>query len=73
MLHMGGSFSPKGSVHDDYKALLQENHDSRFTGKYNSLEELVAIMSQFIWSEKAYRAQVEEFWEEIHPSIDATQ
>ncbi|PKK46282.1 hypothetical protein CI102_8665 [Trichoderma harzianum] len=67
MLHMGGSFSPKGPVHDDYKALLQENHDSRFTGKYSSLEELVAIMSQFIWSEKAYRAQVGEFWEEIHP------
>ncbi|KKP04932.1 hypothetical protein THAR02_02953 [Trichoderma harzianum] len=73
MLHMGGAFSPKGSVHDDYKALLQENQDSRFTGKYSSLEELVAIMSQFIWSEKAYRAQVEEFWAEIHPSIKATQ
>jgi hypothetical protein len=73
ILHIGGSFSSQGTVRDDYKALLQENRGSRFVGMYDSLEELVQILSLFVWSEKAYRAQVEEFWKETHLGIETTQ
>lgn len=65
MLHLGGSFSPKGTIRSEFKTLLK-NHASRFTGMYGSSAELIEVMKPFIWSEKAYRAQVEEFWEEIH-------
>ena len=62
---MGGSFSPKGTVRLEYKAILQLNHASRLRERYDSLAELIQILDQFIWSEKAYRAQVEEFWNEM--------
>ncbi|KAH8657770.1 hypothetical protein BX600DRAFT_523857 [Xylariales sp. PMI_506] len=64
MLHVGGSFSPKGTIRSGYKVLLQNNYWSRFRGLYGSLSELFKLLSQFIWSEKAYRSQVEEFWKE---------
>lgn len=67
MLHMGGSFSPKGTIRSEFKTLLQNNHASRFSGMHGSSAELIEVMKRFIWSEKAYRAQVEEFWKEIHP------
>lgn len=73
ILHMGGSFSPPGTGRDSYKALLQENRGSRFMGMYDSLEELVQILSQFVWSEKAYRAQVDEFWKEAGLGIETAQ
>lgn len=69
MLYMGGSFSPKGAVHSEYKALLKTYHDSKFRGMYVSLEDLMEILHDFIWSEKAYRMQVEEFWKEIQPEL----
>ena len=65
ILHIGGSFSPKGTVRSEYKAILQINNASRRGERYDSLAELILILDQFIWSEKAYRAQVEEFWNEI--------
>ena len=65
IMHMGGSFSPKGTVRSEYKAMLQDNYASRFGERYDSLAELIQILDQFIWSEKAYHAQVEEFWNEI--------
>ncbi|KAF2093593.1 FMN-linked oxidoreductase [Rhizodiscina lignyota] len=65
MLHLGGSFSSKGEIRSQYKALIQINKASRFRNTYRSLEELIRILNQFIWSEKAYRAQVEVFWREI--------
>ena len=65
---MGGSFSPKGTIRSEYKELLQKNNVSRFNGMYASSAELIEVMRRFIWSEKAYGAQVEEFWKEIHSS-----
>ncbi len=65
IMYMGGSFSPKGTVRSEYKAMLQDNYASRFGERYDSLAELIQILDQFIWSEKAYHAQVEEFWNEI--------
>jgi hypothetical protein len=65
MLHMGGSFSPRGTARSDYKELVRSNQASRFEGLYSSLEDLLVILDQFIWSDKAYRAQVEDFWAEL--------
>lgn len=66
MLHLGGSFSPKGTIRSGYKRLLQRNYESRrFERKFNSSADLVEVMRQFIWSEKSYRSQLEEFWIEI--------
>lgn len=67
MLHLGGSFSPKGTIRSAYKGLLQRNYESRrFKQNYDSSADLITVMRQFIWSEKAYRSQFEEFWTEIH-------
>ncbi|KAL7921161.1 hypothetical protein ACQKWADRAFT_321651 [Trichoderma austrokoningii] len=54
MLYMGGAFSPRGIVHSEYKALLKTNHESKFKGMYRSLDDLMGILQEFIWSEKAY-------------------
>jgi hypothetical protein len=69
MLYMGGCFSPKGAVHSEYKALLKANHEAKFKGMYRSLEDLMEILHDFIWSEKAYRMQLDRFWEEIQPDL----
>lgn len=36
---------------------------------YRSLEDLMEILHDFIWSEKAYRMQLDKFWEEIQPDL----
>ncbi|KAJ9494981.1 hypothetical protein H2202_009456 [Exophiala xenobiotica] len=66
ILYTGGSFSPKGPTRSGFKALLQINHTLRFKAKSISLPELLEVLRQFVWSERMYRAQVEEFWEDIH-------
>ncbi|KAI4596318.1 hypothetical protein KJ359_005447 [Pestalotiopsis sp. 9143b] len=67
MLHLGGSFSPKGTIRSGYKQLLQKNCKSqRFKRNFSSLTELIEVMRQFIWSEKAYRSQFEQFWKNMH-------
>jgi hypothetical protein len=67
MLYLGGSFSPKGSIRSGYKQLLQRNCESqRFGRNFNSLTEVIEVVRQFIWSEKAYRSQFEKFWTDIH-------
>lgn len=67
MLYLGGSFSPKGMIRSGYRQLLHKNYESgRFERKYNSSADLVEVMKQFIWSEKSHRAQLEEFWTELH-------
>lgn len=65
ILYMGGSFSPKGAIRSEYKAILQIHRESRLGGRSSSLAGLIRILDQFIWSAKAYGAQVEEFWKEI--------
>lgn len=65
ILHIGGSFSPKGTVRSEYKTILQITHASRLRERYNSFAELIQILEQFVWSERAFGAQFEEFWNEI--------
>ncbi|KAJ3525227.1 hypothetical protein NM208_g11729 [Fusarium decemcellulare] len=64
LLHIGGAFAPMGSVRSDYTALLHLNRKTRLGGLYTSWLELVEILKQFIWSEKAFAAQVKAFWDE---------
>ncbi|KAJ5523743.1 N-ethylmaleimide reductase [Penicillium frequentans] len=65
LLHIGGSFAPLGTIRSEYVALLQINRRTRLRGLYTSWPELLEILKQFIWSDKAFMSQVKAFWEEI--------
>ncbi|KAJ9483853.1 hypothetical protein VN97_g9532 [Penicillium thymicola] len=63
LLHIGGAFAPTGSTREGYLQLLHLNH-SRLRWLYTSWPELLLILKQFIWSDKAFLSQVKAFWEE---------
>ncbi|KGO67357.1 hypothetical protein PEX1_024430 [Penicillium expansum] len=63
LLHIGGAFAPVGTIRQGYVRLLHLNH-SRFRWLYTSWPELLVILKQFIWSDKAFLSQVKAFWEE---------
>ncbi|KAJ5535673.1 N-ethylmaleimide reductase [Penicillium frequentans] len=65
LLHIGGAFAPMGTIRSEYAALLQINRRTRLRGLYTSWPELLEILKQFIWSDKAFMSQVKAFWEEI--------
>ena len=64
LLYIGGAFAPTGVVRSDYIVLLRSNNAARFGDLYRSWPELLEILKQFIWSEKAFMSQVEALWEE---------
>lgn len=64
MLYIGGAFAPDGTIRSDYVALLHKNRKTRLRDLYTSWPELLEILKQFIWSEKAFASQVEAFWKE---------
>jgi hypothetical protein len=64
LLYIGGAFAPKGLVRSAYVALLRSNTAARCKELYRSWPELLAILTQFIWSEKAFMSQVEALWQE---------
>ncbi|QGA21253.1 hypothetical protein EYB26_008963 [Talaromyces marneffei] len=64
MLYIGGAFAPVGPIRSNYVALLHKNRISRFKGLDTSWLELLEILKQYIWSEKAFASQVEAFWKE---------
>jgi hypothetical protein len=64
LLHIGGAFAPMGTIRFGYVVLLHLNRRTRFRGLYGSWGELLDILKQFIWSEKAFMSQVKVFWEE---------
>ncbi|KAJ5125678.1 N-ethylmaleimide reductase [Penicillium atrosanguineum] len=64
LLHIGGAFAPEGAIRSGYVELLQSNHRSRLQDLYTSWSELLEILKQFIWSEKAFMSQVKAFWDE---------
>lgn len=66
---MGGAFSPQGIIRAGYVVLLRSNHAPRFRGLYNAWPELLAILRQFTWSDKAFMAQVKALWEEVFSPI----
>ncbi|KFY81268.1 hypothetical protein V500_11570 [Pseudogymnoascus sp. VKM F-4518 (FW-2643)] len=64
LLYIGGTFAPKGTVHSDFVALLRSNNAARFGDFNRSWPELLEILKQFIWSEKAFTSQGKLLWEE---------
>jgi hypothetical protein len=66
LLHIGGAFAPTGTIRSDYAVLLHSNCSTRLKGLYTSWPELLEILKQFIWSEKAFKEQVKAFWEETN-------
>jgi len=69
LLHMGGAFAPDGPVRFNYLVLFHINRDTKLKGLYSNWTELLEILKQFVWSEKAFMSQVRGFWEEISKSI----
>jgi hypothetical protein len=64
LLYMGGAFAPMGAIRSAYMLLLHTNYNTRFSGLFTSWSELLLVLKQFIWSEKAFLSQVKVFWEE---------
>ena len=64
LLYIGGAFATVGTVRSDYVALIQSNNAVRFKHLYRSWPELLAILEQFIWSEKAFMADFKGLWKE---------
>ncbi|KAI0975863.1 hypothetical protein F4678DRAFT_418835 [Xylaria arbuscula] len=63
-LYIGGAYAPQGVIRREYVALLRSNNASRFKDLYKSWPELLDIMRQFIWSDKAFTSPVKAVWEE---------
>ncbi|KAI0377550.1 hypothetical protein F5Y04DRAFT_264105 [Hypomontagnella monticulosa] len=66
-LYVGGAFAPVGSVRSEYVVLLRLNQHNRFRDRYESWPELLEVLREFIWSEKAFTSSVKAFWEEVSP------
>ncbi|KAJ5997315.1 N-ethylmaleimide reductase [Penicillium canescens] len=66
LLHIGGAFAPSGTIQSGFLALLHLNRKTRLRGLYSSWPDLLEILKQFIWSEKAFESQVKAFCEESH-------
>ncbi|KAJ5689261.1 N-ethylmaleimide reductase [Penicillium macrosclerotiorum] len=64
LLHIGGAFSPAGAIRSSYLKLLHLNRSTVLKDLYSSWSELLKVLEQFIWSEKAFSSQVKAFWEE---------
>ncbi|KAJ6126989.1 N-ethylmaleimide reductase [Penicillium sp. IBT 18751x] len=64
LLHIGGAFAPKGDIRFGYVEILQSEHRSRLQDLYKSWPELLELLRQFIWSDKAFMSQVKAFWNE---------
>ncbi|EXJ74135.1 uncharacterized protein A1O5_02429 [Cladophialophora psammophila CBS 110553] len=64
VLYIGGAFAPVGPVRSGYVGLVQEEHFQEHGHLTASWPDLVEVLRQFVWSEKAFYAQVKLFWEE---------
>ncbi|KAJ5748800.1 N-ethylmaleimide reductase [Penicillium nucicola] len=63
LLYIGGAFAPTGDIRSGYLTLLHLNRTSRLKELYSSWSDLLGILKQFIWSEKAFESQVKAFFE----------
>ncbi|KAJ5662159.1 uncharacterized protein N7477_009775 [Penicillium maclennaniae] len=64
LLHIGGALAPSGAIRSVYVEILQSEHGSRLQDLYKSWPELLELLRQFIWSDKASKSQVKAFWNE---------
>lgn len=65
LLYLGGALAAPGIVRKDYILLIRRQHASKLATLIRSWSDLVAIMEQFIWSEKAISPLIQMFWEEV--------
>ena len=65
LLYIGGAFSPPGIIRAGYVALLRLYNQTRLQGLYSTWPELLEILKQFTWSDKAFMAQAKAFWQEV--------
>ncbi|KAI0447227.1 hypothetical protein F4803DRAFT_575414 [Xylaria telfairii] len=70
LLFIGGAFAPAGVVRSNYIVLLRLNNADRFGDLYESWSELLSILKQFTWSEKAFMIHFKAFWEEASSTSD---
>ncbi|KAK7926953.1 hypothetical protein PG985_003951 [Apiospora marii] len=61
MLFLGGAFASTDPVRDGYVELLHQ----RFSAANTSWEDLLSILRQYIWSEKAFEPAVKTFYDEV--------
>ncbi|OBT60253.1 hypothetical protein VE03_10264 [Pseudogymnoascus sp. 23342-1-I1] len=64
LLYIGGTFSPEGTVRSNFVLLLRSNNSARLGDLNMSWPEVLEILKQFIWSEKAFTSQGKALWEE---------
>ncbi|KAL4786414.1 hypothetical protein BJX76DRAFT_321277 [Aspergillus varians] len=65
LLYIGGAFAPTGIVRSEYVDQIRWTTATRFRDLYRSWPELLEILKQFIWSEKAFLSPVKVLWEEV--------
>jgi hypothetical protein len=65
LLYIGGAFAPTGVVRSNYVMLLRSNNATRFRNFGRSWPELLEILKQFTWSERAFMLPVKALWKEI--------
>ncbi|KAH9904174.1 hypothetical protein F4778DRAFT_734284 [Xylariomycetidae sp. FL2044] len=61
LLYIGGAFAPAGDVRTGYMVLLRSNQDTRFKDRFGSWPNVLHVLREFIWSEKAFLSQVKSF------------
>jgi hypothetical protein len=61
LLYIGGAFAPAGPVRSGYVQLLQQDYSRALQGLVGSWPDLVAVLTQFIWSEKVFPLRVKSF------------
>ncbi|KAI0203295.1 hypothetical protein F4808DRAFT_39600 [Astrocystis sublimbata] len=64
LIYIGGAFASAGAVRSDYVAMLRSNSAVGSGGLHQSWPEVLAILKEFIWSDKAFKRPVKAFWEE---------
>jgi hypothetical protein len=64
LLYIGGAFAPPGIVRSGYVVLLHTNKGGGFGDVNKSWTEVLDILEQFIWSQRAFLSPVKAFWEE---------
>ncbi|KAK6383433.1 hypothetical protein LTS17_002725 [Exophiala oligosperma] len=65
LLYLGGALAAPGIVRKGYILLIRRQHASKLATLIRSWSDLVAIMEQFIWSEKGISPLIQRFWEEV--------
>jgi hypothetical protein len=65
LLCIGGAFAPAKKVRLIYVTLLRSNYATRFGERYSSWPEVLGVLKQFTWSDKAFISEVKALWEEI--------